>query len=142
GLGDVDGQAARAGGGVDQDERALVGTGRPLDRHGHAGGGLVVGEGVDVDTGGGGRLGVGAGGGGDDVRVGEPGGLLGRLGELGAELAEGEVLRPVLDQAVGRDVPEGGGAAVAEDDLVALGELEQLADALAHAADQVLHRGR
>ena len=63
------------------------------------------------------------------------------LANLRGELAEGQVLRLVLDQAVRRDVPEGGGAAVAEDDLVALGQLEQLLDAFAHPADQVLDRG-
>lgn len=139
-LGDVDREAARAGGGVHQDQRALVGAGDALDRHGDAGGGLVVGEGVHVDARRGDRLRVRARVGGDDVRVGQPRGELGGLGELGAELAEAEVLRLVLDQAVGRDVPERGGPAVAEDDLVAVGELEQLADALTHLADQVLHR--
>ncbi len=47
----------------------------------------------------------------------------------------------VLDQAVGGDVPEGGGAAVAQDHLVPLGEGEQVAYALADPADQVLDRG-
>ncbi len=98
-------------------------------------------EGVDVHARLGDRLGVRARVRGDDVRLGQPRRELGGLGELGGELAEGEVLRLVLDQAVRRDVPERGGAAVAEDHLVAVGELEQLTDALAHLADQVLDRG-
>jgi hypothetical protein len=51
------------------------------------------------------------------------------------------VLGAVAHQAEGGDVPEGGGPAVAQDDLVALGEAEQVGDALAHGADEVLHRG-
>lgn len=100
-----------------------------------------MGVGVDVHARLGRRLGVRARVGGDDGRLGEPGGELGGLRELGTELAEGEVLGLVVDQAVGRDVPEGGGAAVAEDDLVAVGEREQVAHALADLADQVLDRG-
>ena len=41
-----------------------------------------------------------------------------------------------LDQAERRDVPERRGAAVAEHDLVALGQREQLGEPLAHPADQ------
>lgn len=100
-----------------------------------------MGEGVDVDTRLGRGLGVRARVGGDDGRLGQPRGQLGGLRELGRELAEREVLRLVPDQAVGRDVPERGGAAVAEDDLVALGQGEQRGDALAYLADQVLDRG-
>ena len=60
--------------------------------------------------------------------------------ELGRELAEGEVLGALADQAERRDVPERGRAAVAEDDLVALGQAEQLGQALADGADEVLDR--
>ena len=76
------------------------------------------------------------------MTVGSPrnGALLGDGGELARELAEGQVLGALADQAEGGDVPERGGAAVAEDDLVALGEAEQLGEALAHRADEVLHR--
>ena len=55
------------------------------------------------------------------VRGLEPRGLGGR-GELAAELAEHEVLAAVLDQAEGGGIPERGRPAVAEDDLVALGQ--------------------
>ena len=48
-------------------------------------------------------------------------------GELLRELAEGQVQRAPLDQPEGRGVPEGGRAAVAERDLVAVGQREQLA---------------
>lgn len=141
GLGDVDRQAARAGGGVHQDEGALVGARDALDRGRDTGGGLVVGEGVDVDARLGLRVRVGARVGGDDGRVGQPGRELRGLGELRRELAEVQVLGLRLDQTVRRDVPEGGGAAVSEDDLVSLGEGEEAAHAVPYLADQVLDRG-
>lgn len=100
-----------------------------------------MGEAVDVDAGLGAGLGVRTRFGGDDGRLGQPRGEPRGLGELRGELAEGEVLGLVLDQAVGGDVPEGGGAAVAQDHLVPLGEGEQVAYALADPADQVLDRG-
>lgn len=125
-LGDVDRQAARTGGGVHQDEGALVGARDALDRGRDTGGGLVVGEGVDVDARLGLRVRVGARVGGDDGGVGQPGRELRGLGELRRELAEVQVLGLRLDQAVRRDVPEGGRAAVAEDDLVPLGEEKRL----------------
>lgn len=139
-LGDVDRQAARAGGGVHQDEGALVGARDALDRGRDTRRGLVVREGVDVDARLGLRVRVGARVGGDDGRVGQPRGELGGLRELRRELTEVEVLGLRLDQTVRRDVPEGGGAAVAEDHLVALGEGEEVAYTVAHRADQVLHR--
>ena len=122
----VDGQAAGAGGRVDEDERVLVGALDPVHRRHHGGRGLVVRPGVGVDA----RLGLrcraGAGLALDDGRVAEERRLLGRLGELAAELAERQVLAALADQPEGRDVPERRRAAVAEHDLVALGQLEQL----------------
>ena len=57
------------------------------------------------------------------------------LGELRAELAEGEELRAVAHEAERRDLPERGRAAVAEHDLVALGEGEQVGEAGAQTTD-------
>ena len=56
--------------------------------------------------------------------------------ELRRELAEAEVLGAFAHQAERRDVPERRRAAVAEDDLVALGQGEELGQALADVADQ------
>jgi hypothetical protein len=50
----------------------------------------------------------------------------GHRGELLGELAVGQVQRAALDQAERGRVPEGGRAAVAERDLIALGCAEQL----------------
>ncbi len=133
-LAGVDPHAAGGGRGVDQDQ-ALLRRRRPGDLHGHAGGRLVVGQGVDVDVGV--RLGlrVGAGGRVDDVRGVEVGcGPCGEGEGLG-EVAEGEVLAAALDEREHGDVPEVGGAAVAEDHLVALGQGEQLGHAGPEAAD-------
>ena len=63
----------------------------------------------------------------DDGRVAEERRELRGLGELRRELAEGQVLALLADQPERRDVPERGRAAVAEHDLVALGQREQLA---------------
>ena len=63
-----------------------------------------------------------------------------RLGELRGELAEGEVLAAPFDEAEGGHVPEGRRAAVAEHDLVAVGEAEQLGQARSQAADEGLDR--
>ncbi len=87
------------------------------------------------------RLRVRARVGGDHGRRVQPRRELRGRGELRGELAEGEVLGLPLDQTGGRDVPEGGGAAVAQDHLVPLGEGEEVPEALAHRADQVLDRG-
>ena len=141
----VDPQPAGGGGGVDGDDAAAVlGEGRAggaLDLHGHAGRGLVVGEGVEVDVVGGDGLGMRPGRGLDDLGVVEMGGGRGGGGELGRELAEGQVLAAPLDQAEGGDVPEARRAAVAEHDLVAVGEREQLAQPGAQPAHHRPHRG-
>ena len=112
----------------------------PLDRHGDARRGLVVGPRDHVDRGIGLRFGCAAGIGLDDDRVADERVRGDRGGELGAELAEGQVQRALVDESERRGVPERGRAAVAEDDLVAVGQREQLADAVADAADEVLHR--
>ena len=63
---------------------------------------------------------------GDHRRLGEEGRRGGGLGELRGELTEAQVLALLPDQAEGGDVPERGGAAVAEHHLVAVGQREQL----------------
>src|SRR5437764_5745705 len=63
----------------------------------------------------------------------------GHGGEFGRELAEAQVLGPALDEPEGGRVPEGRRAAVAEDDLVVVGQREQLADAVTKAAHDRLH---
>ena len=95
----------------------------PLRPGHHAGRGLVVRPGVDVDA----RLGA-------RRRAACPGSALMTVGsarngafwvtagELGGELAEGQVLGALADQAERRDVPERGRPAVAEHDLVAVGQ--------------------
>ena len=76
----------------------------------------------------------------DHDRVGEERRAGGRLGELLRELAVGEVQGALAHQPGGGGVPEGGRAAVAERDLVAVGQREELAEAGADAADQVADR--
>ena len=76
----------------------------------------------------------------DDVGGVEPRGA-GGGDELGPELAEGEVRTAALDEAGRSDIPERRGAAVAEHDLVAVGEAEQFGEAVPHAADEVLDGG-
>lgn len=56
------------------------------------------------------------------------------------ELAEHVVLAALADEAEGGCVPERGGAPVAEHDLPALAQAEQLVQALPHRTDEVLHR--
>ena len=58
----------------------------------------------------------------DQDRVGEERRARGDLGELLRELAVGEVQGALADQPGRGGVPEGGRAAVAEDDLVAVGQ--------------------
>ena len=66
-------------------------------------------------------------------------GARGRRGrELAAELAEDEVQRALADEAERGGVPERRRAAVAERDLIAVGRAEQLAEAGADAADELL----
>ena len=111
------------------------------DRRHHGGRRLVVGPRVGVDALLGDRLGQRARVALDHGRRLEPRGIGRGLGELGGELAERQVLALVADQAEGGDVPERGRAAVAEHDLVALGQVEEGGEAVADAADGVLHRG-
>ena len=136
-LARLEAQTAGRRGGVDDDEP--VGTGGPLQRHGHTGGGLVVGEAVGVDLGVGHRERV-------RPRIGEQVGRLvevrrggGDLRELGRELAEAEVLAPPIDEPERGGVPEGGGPAVAEQHLVAVGQGEELGQAVAERPDLELH---
>ena len=138
-LARLEAQAAGRRRGVDDHE--AVGAGGSLERHGHAGGRLVVGEAVGVDVGVGDRERVGA-------RVGEEVGRLvevrrgrGDLGELGRELPEAEVLAAAVDEPEGGGVPERRGAAVAEQHLVAVGEREQLGQPVAERAHLELHPG-
>src|SRR5690606_5523289 len=139
GVGDGHRQSAGRRGGVDQDQRVTGALG-PADRHRDAGGRLVVGPGDRVD----GRVGLRLRGaariGLDDHRIADERVLGHRVGELRAELAVGEVQRPLVDQPERGGVPERGGAAVAEDHLIAVGQREQFPDAVADPADQVLHR--
>ena len=76
----------------------------------------------------------------DDDRVADERVLGDRGGELRAELAVGQVQRALVDQPERGGVPERRRPAVAEDDLVAVGHREQLAQPVAHPADQVLDR--
>ena len=62
---------------------------------------------------------------GEDGRIAKERGILNAACELGAELTEGEELGAVLDEAEGSDIPECRRAAIAEDDLVAVGEGEE-----------------
>ena len=87
-----------------------------------------MGPGDHVGVGVGDRLGRVAGLGLDQDRVGEEGRAGGRLGELLRELAVGEVQGALAHEPGGGGVPEGGRAAVAERDLVAVGQAEELAE--------------
>src|SRR5262245_29992498 len=130
-------QPAGPRGGVDGDQPGGA-LGAP-HRHGDARGGLVVGERVQVDVGVGARLRVAARRAGDDLWVGQVRGAGDGRRELGRELAEGQVLAAPLDQREDRHVPEHARAAVAERDLVAVGEGEQLPQPRLEPAD---HRAR
>ena len=59
-------------------------------------------------------------------------------GELGGELPVDQVERTLADQAAGGGIPEGGRAAVAERHLVAVGNVEQLAQAVTDPGHQLL----
>ena len=71
----------------------------------------------------------------DDGRVAQVRGLLDSVGELCAEFTEGQELRAILDQAECRGIPEAGGAAVAEHDLVAIGQREEIRETCAQTTD-------
>jgi hypothetical protein len=135
GLRDVDRQAAGAGGRVDEDEGVAL---RPAHGDHGAGRGLVVRPRDGVGARVAGRLGGVAGLGADDDRVRQERRALRDRRELLRELAEGQVQRALAHEAGGGGVPEGGRAAVAQDDLVAVGQREELGQAGAHAADELL----
>ena len=62
----------------------------------------------------------------------------GGLSKLRGELAEVEVLAAAIDQTKRGDVPEHGGATVAEHDLVAIGQRKHLGQTVAQSAHHVL----
>ena len=107
----------------------------------HAGRRLVVRPGEDV----GGRIrdrcGRAAGIGLHDDRVAEERRSGADRRELLGELAEAQVQGALADETGGGGVPEGGRAAVAEDDLVVLGEREELTQTGPDATDDGLDRG-
>src|SRR5262249_54755547 len=123
------------------DDQRVVGAGGAPHRHGNAGRGLVVRPCDDVDRRIRARRRGAAGFGLVDDRVADERVLVDGGGELRAELAVREVQGGRVHGSEGRGVPERGRAAVAEHDLVAVGEREQLAKTVTYAADQVLHRG-
>ena len=140
GLGGVERQAAGAGGGVDEDQRvarvlagAATSTMTPVEVSLWA---------QAITSAAGSAAGSGASPGSASTRIGSArkGAAGGRLGELLRELAVGEVQGALAHEPGGGGVPEGGRAAVAERDLVAVGQAEELAEARAHAADQVADR--
>ena len=139
-LVEVDRQAARAGGGVDQDQGVLGRrTGRADHRRHHGGRGLVVRPGVGVDAVLGDRDRTRAGLAADHRGVGEPRRGGGRRRELRGELAEGEVLALLADQPERGDVPERRRPAVAQHHLVVGRHREQLGQALADPAHDLAH---
>ena len=129
------GETTGARRGVDHDQRAVVAARRSARRHRYAGGGLVVCQRVDVDPDGRRERRVRAGRAGDHDRVVEVRGRRRRFRELHRELAEREVLAPAFDDPEGGDVPERGGAAVAEHHLPAVGQTRR-ADAARCAASR------
>lgn len=60
-------------------------------------------------------------------------------GELGAELAEAQVMAALGDEPEGGRIPECRCAAVAEQDLVPIGQAEQFGQTVAQLTDQELH---
>ena len=60
------------------------------------------------------------------------------LSELRGELTEGEMLASSIDEAEGGDIPEHGGATVAEHDFVAVGKGKHFGQPIAQAAHHVL----
>ncbi len=77
---------------------------------------------------------------GDDLGLAQMRCVAGLGRELLGELAEHQMLGPLLDQGDRCDVPEGGGTAVSEHYLIALGEREEIGEACPHSADQALDR--
>ena len=75
----------------------------------------------------------------DDLGRTEVRGLGDARGELRGELAEAEMLTAVADEVERCSVPEARGAAVAEQDLVAVGQVEQRRQPVADLADLVAH---
>src|ERR671914_97720 len=71
----------------------------------------------------------------------EVGGQLRRLGEARRELAEDEVLAALVDDAERERIPQDRGTAVAEDDLIVVGQREQLREALFEPAHHGADRG-
>ena len=94
-----------------------------------------MGEGVGVDVGIRADLGMGAKRRLDHLGVVEVRRRPRRGRERGRELAEGQVLTPPVDQPEGGHVPEQGSATVAQGDLVAVGQGEQLTQAGPYPAD-------
>ena len=76
----------------------------------------------------------------DHDRVGQERRALRAGRELRGELAVAQVQRALAHDPGGGGIPEGGGAAVAEHHLVAVGQREQLPQAGADAPDQLLDR--
>ena len=136
GLRSVERQAAGARGGVDEDQ-GVAGALGPHHVDHHPGRGLVVRPGDHIGLGVGDRRRSVAGLGLDHDRVGEERRGGGRLGELLRELAVGQVEGAVAHQPGGGCLPKGGRAAVAERDLVTVGQREEIAEPVADAADQV-----
>src|SRR5699024_6406122 len=143
---------------VDDDKSVVVDVVGAGDRCGDTGQGLIVRPGEQIGGelaggrlgGGGDETGGGQGGGTGDRRRARVGGGLGGglkvgcavggLRELLTELAEGRMRGAAADEAEGGDVPEHRGSAVSEHHLVAFGQVEQIGQAGADAADEVLHR--
>ena len=144
-VGYVDRQAAGAGCGVDQHER-LTPLGGALDRRHHARRSLVVRPRDHVGAASAAAqptaAGSGASPGSAVTTTGSPrnGALGADRGELLRELTEGQVRRTLARRAERGRVPERGRAAVAERDLVPIGQREQLAQARANPRDERLDR--
>jgi hypothetical protein len=132
--------SAGAAGGVDEHERVVVGARGPDDGGHGPGGGLVVRPAVGVDPGLAGGQGDRAGVRLRDHRVSEERCLGDGRGELRGELAIRAERGTVADEADRGGVPEGRRPTVAQDDLVAVGQVEQLGEPLADLADEPLDR--
>jgi hypothetical protein len=117
-LADLNRQTTGGGCGVDEKQCTLVSAADAGRCHGHACGGLVLGSGVRIDACFGSKRRRITGITRVDRRNTEVGSGTDALGELATELAEGQELGAVVDQAKCSNVPEGSCAAVAEDHLV------------------------